>query len=767
MMDPPRLAPSPPPSHRAPRWLAPLLAASLPGIAAADCPPPRKPSPAADRAQAAVPGPAGGPIEVTSDGAEVDAEGNSELMGHVHVRQGARELSAEDATYDAATQGVTAHGAVRYQDPRLKLAGTQGSWAADGAGTFDAADFELVERAARGQAGRMQLAPDGRLQLSDVRFTSCPAGKDDWLIRAESIEIDRDANAGLAHHMRLEFKGVPILYSPVLSFPVSDERKSGFLIPVPDHSGRNGWALSVPYYLNLAPNYDATVALGEMSARGAILDGEFRYLTRSSSGVLAATWLPHDARTGSDRSYLRIRERTDFTSRLRLDVNAAVISDSGYFEDFGQGPEGTSVTYLPRAATLTYLDAHWRAIALVEQFQTIDQTVPALSRPYTRLPDLMAFGRWQLPGRLEAQVTAEAVYFTREASLSGGRFGVSPTLRYEWRTPGAFLVPAIGYQAIAYQLSNAASPSFVSAPPTWPVLQPAFERSPSVGAPLASVDAGLVFERPGGARLTTLEPRLLYTYVPYHDQGDLPVFDTALPDLNLVQLFRSNRYVGGDRISDANQLALGVTSRLIDSASGRELLTGTLGNIHYFAPPKVTLPGETPVVSHNSDVVAEAMLHAYGNWNVEVGEVWSPQSANSQKSELTLQYRATPEQVANLSYRFRRGLLQQIDGNFAWPITPAWHLVGREVYSLKDRSSIDTLFGVQYRSCCWKIRLVGRRDIVARPTDLTERTGRRDTSISLELELNGLATVGSSANTFLRTAIRGYYPTVAGQPLAD
>ncbi len=732
-----------------------VLLAAAPGVQAGDCPQPAAvgaKSPAAKRA--GDPALANEPVEISSDGATVDPEGNSELTGNVSIVQGSRRLTADSATFNARTQAVTASGEVLYTDPLLRLSGDKGAFAEGGSGSFEHGDFALQQRAARGHADAIAVAPGGELRLSGVEFTSCPQGRRDWLIRARTIDIDQHADEGTGRDVSLEFKGVPILYSPWLSFPVSDARKSGFLIPTPEQSSRNGWQLSVPYYFDLAPNYDATFSPGYMSKRGATLDGEFRYLSDNSHAFIAANWLPYDTSSASDRSYLRFIERTDFSSRLRLDINASGISDSHYFEDFGRGPEGTSLTFLPRRASLTYSDEHWRATGSFEQFQTIDQSLATSARPYTRLPDIVVSGRWRLPGRLEAAVDSEAVYFLREDSVNGLRASLYPTLRYLWRTPGAFVIPSVGYRVTAYSLDySGISPATSTT---------AEAKSPTVSAPEASLDSGLVFERDGRNHLTTLEPRLLYTYIPYRAQDSLPVFDTALPDQNLVQLFRPQRYVGGDRISDGNQLAAGVTSRLIETQTGQELLTATLGDIHYFTRPRVVLPGEAPIDTHTSDAVAQVMVHAYKNWNVELGEQWSPQSRNSQKTEATVQYRASGTQVANLSYRFRRDLLEQVDGNFAWPITNSWNVVGREVYSLKDRTSIDTLFGVQYASCCWKLRLIGRRDIVSRPTDLTARAGQRDTSISLELELTGLASVGSSANTFLKTAIRGYSPPSPG-----
>ncbi len=729
-------------------------------VALADCPPNRANAPVAAASNAIVPSPdLHAPVEISSDGATLDPQGNTQLSGHVQVSQAGRALDAETATYDALSGAIGARGNVRYQTPKVTLTGVAGTWTQTGAADFQEGEFVLGQGQARGHAKDITLAPNGALTLSRVSFTACPAGRDDWQIKASSLDIDRAANVGTAHNMELDFLGVPILYAPMLSFPVSDERKSGFLVPVPNHSGRNGFELSVPYYFNLAPNYDATLSLGEMTARGPTVGGEFRYLTQNSRGSLALDSVAADSQTGNSRGYLRLQNRTDFGSQLRLNLNASAISDSRYFEDFSQGPEGSSLSYLPRQAQLTYLDGNWRAIALVEQFQTVDLSVAPLSRPYTRLPDLSVMGRWRLPAHFEGLLDAEAVYFTRENSTNGGRLSVLPSLRYVWRQPGAFVIPSLSYQLLGYSLSNNLNGSMA--------LPDRVEHSPIVNAPTLGLDSGLVFERNRGTLLSTLEPRVLYTYTPYRNQSALPLFDTALPDFNIVQLFRSTRYVGGDRIADANQLASGVTTRLIQASNGEELLNATLGNIYYFSKPRITLPGEAASTNPTSDVVADVILHTFSHWNIELGEAWAPQSSHAERTEIGVQYRRSGEQVVNLAYRFRRDLLSQVEGSAAWPLTPSWQVVARQVYSTKDHASIDTVFGLQYRSCCWKVRVVARRDIVTRPTDLTQLVGSSDTSIALELELNGLAAVGSSANTFLRTAIRGYSPTVGRNPLAD
>jgi LPS-assembly protein len=675
-------------------------------------------------------------VEVTTRGAEVTQEGQAHLQGPVKVRQGNRTLIANDAHYDAATQGFDVSGDVSFRAPDLALSGESGVWNGDGSGRFLRGTFELPSRPARGHAESIVLAADGKLKLTQADYTACPAGKVDWLIRAKQIDIDRAAQQGVGRDVELDFKGLPILYLPFVSFPVGDARKSGFLFPSIGTSNRNGFMLEVPYYWNIAPNYDATLMPGYMSKRGATLGSEFRFLSDSSRGEFKSDWVPYDASAQRDRSYLRFDERSDLSGRLRFDTNLASASDSNYFSDFALGPEGTSVTYLQRRARLTYLDDHWRAIGLVEQFQTIDQTVAAADRPYTRAPDLQVRGRWADATGPGFEIDAQAVDFVRDTGVEGIRYDLAPTASIAWRAPGAYVVPAIGYRAIGYSLHNTG----------------AAEDAPSVSAPIATLDAGLTFERDAGRRVQTLEPRIVYTYVPYRDQSALPVFDTGLPDLNLIQLFRTERYVGGDRIGDANQVAMGATTRLVDTDSGRQLLSATLGQIYYFTPPRVVLPTEPPLSGNSSDLVGQVDVTAYRHWNVQVGEEWNPHAQDSVLSEVRVQYQPAGNQVANIGYRFRRGLLEQVEGSFAWPIADAWDLYLRHVYSLRDHAALDSFAGFEYRACCWRLRLVGRRYV-------SDQFGTRDTSISLQLELNGLSSVGEQAGAFLERSIRGYSAT--------
>jgi LPS-assembly protein len=675
-------------------------------------------------------------IDVTVAGADAVLGGSATLKGPLIVRQGARTLSAQDGTYDAATLAFDVRGNVEYRDALMSLGGEWATWNAGGGGRFSKATFELPSRPARGRADSIVLDTDGELHLSRVEYTACPAGHEDWMLRAQRIDIDQAAQQGVGRNVRIDFKGVPILYLPIVSFPVGDARKSGFLFPIVGQSNRNGFEVAAPYYFNLAPNYDATLTPGYMSKRGLTLGSEFRFLTASSHGIFSSDWIPSDASARRDRSMLRFSAVSDLGARLRFDTNLAHASDSNYFQDFGLGPEGTSVTFLQRVARLTYLDDHWRAIGLVEQFQTIDQTVLPIDRPYTRAPELGLRGRWNEGNGAGFEVAASAVDFVRSTGVEAIRVGMAPTASFAWRGPGAFVIPAIGLQSIHYSLRNTVGG----------------DTSPGVSAPIATLAAGLNFERDAGRRVQTLEPRLLYTYVPYRDQSALPLFDTGLPDLNFVQLFRSQRYVGGDRIGDANQLAVGATTRLVDATSGRQLLAATLGQIYYFSPPRVQLPSEPPGSSNSSDLVGQVEVSAYRHWNVQLAEQWDPHSQQSARTQLRLQYQPAPNKVANIGYRYRRDLLEQVEGSFSWPIAQSWNVYAREVYSLREKTSIESFGGFEYQACCWRVRMVARHYV-------SSRTGTRDTTISLQLELNGLSSVGERADAFLARSIRGYSAT--------
>jgi LPS-assembly protein len=713
-----------------------------------------EPCPDSEAATDAVPGPATATaespepaitdepisIEADDDDFRFDVNGNARACGNVEMRQGDRVIRTDCLEYDAETQNVKLEGGVEYSDPDVKVRGGNGTYSPALGAQITGAEFELSGRNARGAAGSLNIDGQSKVRLEDVSFTTCPADDVAWELRSDRIELDTKTRDGTGRGTSVRFKDVPIFYLPYISFPIGPQRKSGFLFPEPGNSSRSGAVLPVPYYWNLRPNLDLLTEPTWYSRRGIDFAGELRYLTLRQRGSLDFNYLPGDDLAGIDRTHARWRHVAELPGDWRVRVDATDVGDSRYFEDFALGPEGTSVPFTERLAQASYRDEHWNVRAQVQHFQTLDEELLEELRPYARVPRVLASGDWDSGlGAIEYGFDAEFVNFDRDVGVTGWRMDVAPRVGFDWSAPGFFVRPSAGYRYTQYSLDHTA---------------PGAEDSPSRSLPFASIDAGLVFERSSGSRgqrRMTLEPRALYLYTPYRDQAELPLFDTGLPDLNLVQLYRENRYVGADRVNDANQVAFGLTSRLFDSASGAQYVAVSVGQAYYFEKPRVVLPTETPSTRDTSDFVAQLSLTAWKNWNFDAGIQWNPEDSRSERSQFRLQYRPGDDRVINLAYRAQRERLEQADVSAAWPIGKKWNAFGRMVYSLRDSSTLERFAGFEYKACCWRVRAVVRRFI-------SSSDGTQETGFQLQLELKGLASVGSDADAFLGRSIRGYSP---------
>jgi LPS-assembly protein len=709
------------------------------------------------------------PIELASDHASIGADGRATLSGNVDARWGDRHIRANEVQYDRDHETIQSDDHIDYQDPLIHVTGTSGKYSASAGGTFTSADFNLKQRGARGSAQQMRLTPQGVLDLNKVTFTNCPVGDNSWELRANEITLDTQSKIGTGHGAKLDFMGVPLLYLPYISFPLSNDRKSGFLFPSIGNSSSGGFELSAPYYWNIRPNVDFTFQPTEYTRRGIDLGGDLRFLTATQHGELDWDFLPHDSNfcspnaqggedCGASRSRVRLYDVAELPGDFRLTVNAQDVSDTQYFEDFSKGPEGASTAFLERAALFSYRDEHWRVNAQAQQYQTIDiQNVQLYERPYARVPQIVVDSDWTYGETyvLRYGFDSEVVNFRRSIDApdsDGWRMDLMPRAALDLTGPGYFMRPGLAWRLTQYELDN---------------LGPGFtDRSPSRVLPIASFDTGLIFEKSTGSRdqrKLTLEPRLLYLYVPYRNQDQLPVFDTALPDLNPIQLFRLNRYVGADRVSDANQVSLGVTSRLLNASDGRQFLAVTLGQTYYFQTPRVVLPTEAPPSGDSSDLVALVSLTAFDDWSAEIAAQWDPHNKTSERTSVNLQYKPAPDKVINLGYRYER--FQFVPGQFgqpgyeegfdqvelsgAWPIKGHLNVFAREVVSLRDDTELERFAGFEYRACCWRVRLGARRFV-------SSHDGTQTTGIWLQVELAGLAGVGSASDAFLTEEVRGY-----------
>ena len=675
------------------------------------------------------------------------------MSGGVVLRRGNRLAGAEMATIDAQRRALLLTGGVRYEDPDSLVLSDSAEFAYEGGRIrFEGAEFEVGPTNARGAADVLEISQDGRLQLAEVNYTTCPPESNDWIIEAGEIELNTQTGVGTARSVRLRFQGVPILYTPYLSFPITDARKSGVLTPEIGSTGRSGNELSIPYYWNIRENYDATITPRLLTDRGLQVGTEVRYLFPNSDGRLEVEYLPDDNKFNDNRHQLIFEHQTLFGSGWRNLTEFRDVSDNQYFEDLGGSLSIASITHLNRSVAFDFFNDNWSLLGRVQDFQTIDSAIQPDDEPYQRLPQIYARGYWpeSLLG-LSYGLDTELVYFDRDVGVTGWRLNAAPEISLPVEKPGWFVIPAVRLDYTRYDLQD---------------ITPGKDEQPSRTVPIASLDAGLHLERSMKSavqRVQTLEPRLLYVHVPFREQSDLPVFDTIVPDLNLVQLFRRNRFLGVDRIADMDQLSVGITSRIIDVDTGRVLMSATIGQALYLGEQRVTLPVEPPpvepppveppIVSDSSDYIAELRFLLSENLNFDFGHQWGGGDSGTTQSEARLQYRPQSNKILNLAYRFRRQSLEQGDVSWSWPLSQSWNFVGRYKYSFRDEQVLEQFYGLEYESCCWGLRLVGRRYI-------STRDGTSDSSIGLQLVLKGMTSVGTKADRLLERGILGYSPTL-------
>ena len=688
------------------------------------------------------------PIELKADGAETGNDGWNSLTGNVEIIQGDRTIRTDKLQVNSMTKEMTASGLFRFEDSTLFLTGNDASLQRTGSAEVDQAGFLLKSNAGRGTAQTIHLAANGNLSLDKVKYTTCPVAATDWELKLSDLDINQTTHTGTGRNVRLEFKGVPIFYTPWISFPVGNERKSGFLFPSFGGSTRGGDAISIPWYWNIAPNYDDTLTPSYITNRGFKVDNEFRYLGHTSRATVVTGYLPHDNNLKEWRGSVGLTYENNFNDALQLSIDGNTVSDHRWYEDFGTSSAITSLPFAESTVALSAHLTHWYGQLELHHLETLDDRIARIDRPFTQVPRLSLYGRETLPFGIRFSMDSELAHFnrglikdsTQTHNTSGTRLYLNPSLTLPLGTPGMYLTPSVGWHYTRYQLNSSNDQK-----PT-----------PSLSGALYSLDTGLIFERltQSEQHIQTLEPRLLYVYVPYRNQSNLPsAFDTAIPDLNLVQLFRTNRFIGPDRLGDTHQISAGFTTRLLSTIDGSQYLTGTFGQAFYLKTPCITSLLQTQcsalqAPAKSSDLISELSLSAYRNLNINLGTQWTPEKNHTQRSNVFVQYRSDNNHIVNLGYRYDWQTLEQWESSIAWPLNAAWSGYGRVVYSQLDGKFLDHFAGLEYRSCCFNIRAVVGRTI-------TTRSGEYDTQYKLQLDLKGLSSIGT-ADAFLTGGIAGY-----------
>ncbi|CAK0748746.1 LPS-assembly protein LptD [Gammaproteobacteria bacterium] len=694
------------------------------------------------------------PIDINSDHATVYEQDTAVLWGHVRLAHPGELLETPWLLYDLSLDIAQAQYGLRYRRGGLILEGKEGFFDLEySRGVMEAARYYLPVRHAYGTATTVRVDDRTHSHYTDATYSTCPKGQEDWILRAQTLDLDQTRNQGAGYNVTTYFKGVPLFYTPYISFPLSGKRESGLLIPSVGTSARSGLDLRIPYYWNIAPNYDATLTTRILTQRGIQFDTEFRYLTPRSNGQVDLEYLPSDQVYGKERSLLSLHHVGEISPRTHSDITFGVTSDNNYFHDLGNTLTLTSLSYLERRADLTYMGDNWSGLGRVQGFQTLDE-----SRPFERLPQLqITFNSPDRPGREQYTAIGEVSNFYRSTiangsatnqNYTGTRLWLQPSIAYPLTGLSGFFTPRLTLHHVDYTLTDTA---------------PGLPSGPSLTLPIFSVDAGLFLERNitfGGRDLVqTLEPRFYYLYVPYRNQNNLPIFDTTLLDFSFGQLFRENRFSGPDRVGDANQLAIGVTSRFLDTTTGTQLLYGSLGEILYLRDRLVTLDyGATSTIANGggatgrSDVVAEVGARLGKYWTGSSTVQWNQQQGQPEKRTLRLRYQSDRDRIVNISFRNRRDLLEQTDLSAVWPMGRQWRAVARWNYSIKDSQTLESFAGVRYDTCCWALQFVARRYV-----NLPGEAPQSD--VMLQLELKGLANIGEKLDPLLTNSIFGYVPT--------
>ena len=717
------------------------------------------------------------PLFVDADNLQGHQDRELEAEGTVRLRRRGQAIYADWLRYDKPADEVHARGNVRLEQRGDVLEGTEMRMQLDsGRGSVEKPAYEVRVNATRGHgnAERIEMEGDNKYKVLGGNYTSCDVGETDWFVRAKEFEIDKDRQIGTARGAHVDFFGVPILYSPYLSFSLDRQRKSGLLSPTFGNTGNSGTEFSIPYYWNIAPNYDATITPRVMSKRGEMLSTEFRNLGERSRGELRYEIIPRDrVKNDSDRYAVNLQQTKSWENGWAANVNIQKVSDDTYFTDLTTQIASTSQSILPRSGTIgksgNWLnDGTWSTSASVQRWQTLQTNAATpLTPPYNRSQLTFAASK-QNVGYADLDLYSSAVEFTHPSLPNGRRYLAYPSASLPLQNSFAYITPKVGMHLTHYDLDQATT------------TVPDQNRS----LPIFSTEGGVVFERNtamfGQGLLQTFEPKFYYVYIPTRAQNQIPNFDSAFQDISFATLFTENQFSGYDRINDANQMTTGITTRLLQQDSGVERIRMGVAQRYYFKTQDVTLPNVSARGSNSSDLLAAVSGTVAPHWTVDAGWQYTTDLSQTQRFNSSVRYQPEPGQVVNVAYRYTNGslattsqpvsalataipslnTLRQVDLSTQWPLTSHLSAVARYNYSIQDSKALETLMGMEYNAGCWAFRIVAHKFTTAAATQVT--------SVFMQLELNGLSKIGSNPLDILRRNIGGYArpdtPFVAPEP---
>lgn len=673
------------------------------------------------------------------------------LQGDVEILRDETEVKADQVFYDVVEDAVDAKGNVK-----IRLEGDHYEGSAlrlkldTGVGVMQSPVYRLLRMKAHGTAERIDFKEDDVATLVGGTFTTCQGPDPDWYMKSGTLTLDNEREIGTASNAVLMFKGVPIVATPHLSFPLTDARTSGFLAPIVASSSTGGLEITSPYYLNIAPNRDLMLYPRYISRRGLQMGADARYVGQDYAGQTRLEFLENDTQTNTQRYALSAQHQQALAPGLNFSANLNLASDDDYSRDFPMSRTAARRRLLPRDLQLNYADARSDAVVRLTEYQVLQDSRAQITLPYARLPQITynLFG-YEDSG-INWKVDSEVTRFAHPTAVQGDRFVINPRVSFPWNKPGYFVRPSLSVHATTYSLDHAALPTMTAQ---------------SRVLPTFSIDSGLVLERDtrffGRSAVQTLEPRLFYSYTPYVEQNSLlyPTFDSAEADFNYAQVFRENRFVGNDRIGDANQITAALSSRFIED-NGVERIRVAVAQRFYFEDQRVTLGPVLPPSLANtlSDVLLLASGRLSKSLRLDTNIQYNQTRKEINRVNIGTYWQPAPMKVLNFQYRMdrrdtdpaSRTNFELVDVSGQWPLSDRWFGVGRLNYLINEDRVGQSLLGFEYKADCWIFRAVGQR--------IPTAFGTATTRLFMQLEFSGLSGQSPKPIRILPLNVPGYQP---------
>jgi LPS-assembly protein len=694
------------------------------------------------------------PADVYADGTEVFDEDAVRFYGDINFQRADQFIQADQADYNKASQELGLYGDIIYKDGGFAFYGDSARVnLADNKSIVRNALFLLPSSPGRGRAEVLYRENSFLSRLKDVAYTRCEPGNQDWMLHASKMKINDETGRASIKHGWLEFKNLPIMYFPYGSFPIDDRRLSGLLSPKFGFSGRNGVDISLPFYWNIAPNFDAILTPRYMGERGFMIGTDFRYLWKNSNGQINVEVMPEDKKTKKLRWGGSYQHTTYFSRQMKLSWDANFVSDNAYFSDLSGTLGVTNRQRYLRSSASYDIALPWMSFsARIDNYQNIDPAQSDSSVPYRRLPQIKLGMHKTVTGLpigvpIDLDLDSEYVMFQRhfpDGQPEGQRLNLKPSISLPFIDQGGFIIPKFALQHTQYWLSG--QNNVVS-------------HSLSKTLPIVSLDSGLFFERDFASLTHTIEPRLFYLYVPYVDQSNIPNFDTSLYDFNSSSLFRDNVFNGVDKTQNTNQITTALTTRLVKN--GHDRLKLTVGEIFYFEDRKVNLSGNQVHNELLSNLVAEVSSEITDEIKFTSKMQWSHKNNAIDRGNADLRYHGAENgYIFNIGYRYRmqrdgQDAQNQIMASTIIPIYDGWSVIGLYRYSFVEGINLEHFYGIEKDSCCWRLRLIMRR-YIRTVTPNAEGVIDIANTIFFQFELKGFTSLGDKLDNFLLKNISGY-----------